>query len=148
MVPDELALACRLSGLPLGDLWLRYLEMGGNCSRPELEARLGGAGWPQREDRYLAVVADEALRERGLPRLTPPAGAPEPLLGRPTGDDDPVALHQTARAVLETHAHGSRLTALFERCARSREDARGVRERAHAFRQARDAAVLPARGGR
>ncbi|MGY1701679.1 hypothetical protein [Geodermatophilus sp. SYSU D00766] len=148
MEPDELALACRLSGLPLGDLWLAYLEMGGSRSRPELEARLGGVAWPEREDRYLAVVADEALRERGLPSLALLPAAPEPLPGPPAGDDGGVALCRTTRAVLETRAHGSRLTALFERCARAREDARGARERAQAFRQARDAEVLPARGGR
>jgi hypothetical protein len=148
---DELALACRLSGLSVGDLWTRYLTLGGSRSRSELERRLAGTGWPEREDRFLAVVADEALRECGLPRLAP-AADPRPLLvlaAVPSpGDGDPAALQRTAAAVLETRTHGRRLTALFEQCAVVREEARGARERAEAFRRSRRAVARPVLGGR
>jgi len=145
---DELALACRLSGLSLADLWLRYLEVGGSRGRLELEARLGGARWPEQENRYLSVVADEALRERGLPRLASPAQTPGPPAARPVLDEDPDALRRTTAAVLATRTHGNRLTTLFERCAHTREDARWAREQAQAFRRGRGTAVLPFRGGR
>jgi hypothetical protein len=142
--PDELALACRLSGLSVGDLWVRYLELGGSRSRSELEGRLAGTGWPEPEERYLAVVADEALWERGLPRLAPPVTGPGPV----RGDEETADVRRTAAAVLETRTHGRRLTALFEQCARAREDARGARERAATFRKSRRVVSLPVLGGR
>ena len=57
MAPDELSLACRLSGLTVDELWLRYLEIGGSRSRSELQSRLGGGGGPGAADCYHAVVA-------------------------------------------------------------------------------------------
>ncbi|RBY95832.1 hypothetical protein DQ237_11835 [Blastococcus sp. TF02-8] len=138
-------MACRLTGLTTGDLWLRYVELGGSRSRPELESRLGGVGWPERDDLYLSVVANEALGERGLPRLAPLATAFVPLPDALEVDDHAAALRQTAAVVLETRASGSRLTALFEQCVRARADARRLRERAQAFRRARDATMQPAR---
>src|SRR3712207_7681468 len=44
VAPDDLSLACRLSGLSIDELWLRYLEIGGSRSRNQLAARLGGGG--------------------------------------------------------------------------------------------------------
>ena len=147
MEPDDLALACRLSGVPLGDLWLRYLEMGGSRSRSALDARLAGEIWPQREELYLSVAAEEALRDEGLPRVAPLAAVSVRLVDG-FAEDDAVALRRTAAAVLEIRARGSRLSALFEQCARAREEARGARARAEAFRRSREATAQGARGGR
>ena len=138
MAPDDLSLACRLSGLSIDELWLRYLEIGGSRSRTELAARLGGGGWSAPEDGYLAVVADEALQERGLPRLSSPEAAWGPLLadGVPGEGNRPVLLSAAAAAaVLGARAHGTRLSSLFERCARARENARGVRHHAESVRR-------------
>src|SRR3712207_7182511 len=92
VAPDELSLACRLSGLTIDELWMRYLEIGGSRSRSELQSRLGGAGWPEPDDCYLAVGGDEALRGRGLPRLPQPTvslpavvGTRPPAAGAPSG---------------------------------------------------------------
>jgi hypothetical protein len=125
-----------MSGLSLDELWMGYLEIGGSRSRGELAERLADGSWPASEDRYLAVVADEALRECGLPRLIPLDAATDPL----RGDDPPADVRwsprRTAAAVLEVRARGTRLTALFEECARARADARGSREHARAVRRA------------
>jgi hypothetical protein len=145
---DELSLACRLSGLTAGDLWLRYLEIGGNRSRAELDARLHGAAWPESEDRYLAVVADEALRDIGL-RLLAPAGTRTPAglavdvrwqidRSRPCRETD---------VVREVRAHGSRLTTLFEQCRHTRATARDVRAHARTVRSTRDARSPRPTGG-
>ena len=124
MAPDDLTMACRLSGLSAADLWQRYVELGGNRPRRELEARLGGAAWHEADERYLAVVADEALRDLGL-RLLPEAAAP--------AEDAPVDAgvadwSRTAILIRETRARTSRLTTLFERCSRARADSNEVRE--------------------
>jgi len=136
---DDLALACRLSGLSLGDLWWRYLEVGGNRSRAELAARLAGTAWPEADDRFLAVVADEALREVGLPQFIEAAVPVGPLLdlGGPASDLETV--RRTTAAVLETRAHGVRLSELFDRCAVARAHARGVRQHARSVRAERHA---------
>ena len=139
MTPDDLALACRLSGLSLGDLWLRYLEVGGSRSRAELAARLAGTPWPEPEERFLAVVADEALREIGLPQLIEEIVPGVPLLDRSGPGSDLEALRRTTAAVLEARAHGVRLSALFERCAVTRAHARGVRQHARSVRTERPA---------
>jgi hypothetical protein len=137
VAPDELSLACRLSGLTIDELWMRYLEMGGSRSRSELQARLGGAGWPEPDDCYLAVVADEALRERGLPRLAQSAVPAAAVVG--TGSLDDVTQPGPGRTVAAgpgARAHGDRMSELFERCARARAAARGVREHAASVRLA------------
>ncbi|MGY1671418.1 hypothetical protein [Geodermatophilus sp. SYSU D00710] len=138
VAPDDLSLACRLSGLSAGELWCRYLAMGGDRSRFQFDARLAGAAWPEQEDRYLAVVADEALRDVGLrmwPEDTVPVDAP--VLDALLAGDDP-GLGRTATAVLRTRAQTSRLTVLFQRCARARADARDVRKQARAAQRTGD----------
>jgi len=136
VAPDEVVLACRLSGVSVDDLWLRYLEVGGSRSRGELASRLGGVAWPEPEDRYLAVVADEALRDSGLPRLVTPEfrTAPRPCGGSPGGQDER-SPYRTPGNVLATRALGTRLSRLFEQCARTRASARGVRQYAQSVRR-------------
>jgi hypothetical protein len=137
VAPDELLLACRLSGLTLEELWLRYLEIGGSRSRSELASRLGGADWPTAEDRFLTVVAVEALQERGLPQLAPPHALRWPFPPAVVPVDDALPNHPgTVSPVPGTRAYGEKLSALFERCARARADARGVRRRAASARRA------------
>ena len=69
---DTLAVACRLSGLSLTELWLEYAALGGSRSVAELTVRLAlGRAWPTGEDRVLATAADEALVDAGLPPLGP-----------------------------------------------------------------------------
>ena len=66
----DIVLACRLSRLPVPDLWRRYVELGGNRSPGDLTARLVGQQvWPAAEDGFLAVAVDEALLDAGLPSL-------------------------------------------------------------------------------
>jgi len=148
MASDELSLACRLTGLTAGELWQRYLALGGNLSRADLGRRLDGGQWPPGEDRYLAVVADEALREIGFRLISPPEDRDVSLVGDTVlgGDDD--GARRTAAAVLATRVQGSRLRALFVRCAVSRAQARGVRAHAQAVRRRRDPGVRRVPGGR
>lgn len=144
VVPDELALACRLSGLTIDELWLRYLEIGGSRSRSELQSRLGGGGWPEPDDCYLAVVADEALRESGLPRLAQPAVAVAAVVGNgPLDEGSEPGPGSTAAAGTGARADDTRMTELFERCARARAIARGVREHAASVRRAGRASRSP-----
>lgn len=73
MSVDHLALAIRLTGLSLLELWGRYVELGGCHGPPELVARVADQrAWSDREDGYLRVVATEALLEAGIPLLDPP----------------------------------------------------------------------------
>lgn len=148
MVPDELSLACRLSGLSIDELWLRYLEIGGSRSKSDLQSRLRGAGWPEPDDCFLAVVADEALRDSGLPRLAPPAVRVAAVVADHSLDDgaEP-GLRRPAAAGTRARAPGIRMTELFERCARTRADARGVREHAAWVRRTRSARTPPSPGG-
>jgi hypothetical protein len=147
VAPDELALACRLTGLSLDDLWLRYLELGGSLSKGRLAARIAGAAWPGPEDCYLAVVADEALQECGLPRLAPPVVHGAPGRAAVPDDDGAADRSRTAAVVLEARTRGVRLTALFEQCDRTRAAARGVREHAASVRRAGRAGRSLSRGG-
>ncbi len=147
MAFDEVSLACRLSGLSLDELWLRYLAIGGERSRAELESRLDAARWPEPEDRYLAVVADEALLECGLPRFALPLSLAHPFsdVSGP-GEGDEQGVPSAAAVVLEARALGARLTTLFEQCARVRANARGVRQHARSVRRAGPASGEPSRG--
>ena len=147
MAPDELSLACRLSGLTIDELWLRYLEIGGSRSRAELQSRLGGAPWPEPDDCFLAGVADEALRDSGLPRVTPPPVSMAAMVGDGSLDDgaEP-GLRRSAAAGTQARAQGIRMTELFERCARTRATARGVREHAASVRRTRHAGTRPSPG--
>jgi hypothetical protein len=141
VVADDVLLACRLSGLGVDELWLRFLELGGTRSKPELRERLAGAAWPAQEDRVLAVVAAEALCEAGLPVLaavTPPPGLrpPVPVTGGP-----PAALGAALAPVPAGGGAGTallhdRLSALYAQCAGTRAQARTVRARAVAARHA------------
>jgi len=145
VAPDELLLACRLSGLSVDDLWIRYVEIGGNESKADLRARLGGVRWSDREDRYLEVVALEALREQGLPALIPDPGpvGPQPLgplarwIATPgeQGTADPGRSGPLPGRSLEV-----RLAVLLERSAHARATARGTRAWARSVREGRNAA--------
>jgi hypothetical protein len=147
VAPDELSLACRLSGLTVDELWLRYLEIGGSRSRSELQSRLRGAAWPGPDDCYLSVVADEALLERGLPRLAQPAVPLAAVVDDGSPDDAAQpGLRRTAAAVAEARAQGTRMTELVERCARARAHARGVRQHAASVRRTRHARTPPSPG--
>jgi hypothetical protein len=132
--PDELSLACRLSGLTVDDLWLRFLEVGGNRSKAELRARLAGAPWPEHDDRVLALVAVEALREAGLPPLAPPTPVLTALVVRPVFER--FLPSPASTAVARTRLLGNQLSTLFARCAGARAQARFVRERAVSVRRA------------
>lgn len=137
---DELALACRMTGHSLDDLWVRYLATGGNRSRRDLSERLAGAVWPDPEERVLQVAVDDALRDLGLPPLT----APRPLaslvdvpcvLGPPTVDDDLLRLPGEAPSSGPAPAFGPRFTELLARSARARAAARDTRAWARSVRR-------------
>lgn len=121
MVADDVLLACRLSGLGVDELWLRFLELGGTRSKPHLLERLAGAAWPVPDDRVLAVVAAEALREAGLPAV---ATTSPPVLACPV-----VPVAGPGATLLH-----DRFSALYTRCAGTRAEARTVRARAVAAR--------------
>ncbi|HET9732085.1 MAG TPA: hypothetical protein VFP54_05365 [Acidimicrobiales bacterium] len=54
------------AGLTRSELWLRYFELGGRSSPPELDAFLHGARTPTPHDHDLLVHAlNERFREQG-----------------------------------------------------------------------------------
>ena len=70
-VPD-LELTARLIGLPLPELWSRYLAVGGSSTLVALAERIAGeVSWPAREDLFLAVALNDALLDESLVSLNP-----------------------------------------------------------------------------
>jgi hypothetical protein len=136
---DELALACRMTGHSLDDLWVRYLATGGNRSRSDLTARLAGAAWPEAEERVLQVAVDDALRDLGLPPLT----APGPLAAhvdlpgcfdRLQADDGPLEHRAALSSTGPSAALDLRLRELLDLSARTRATARMTRAWARSVR--------------
>ena len=147
MPPDDAVWACRLSGLSVAELWLRYLEIGGSRSMAEFAARLDGAAWPEPEEPFLAVVADEALREAGLPSLVSTEGTPGPFPAVGIGSDaDDRILPRTTATAFDTRLLVTQLVLLFEQCARTRASARGVRQYARSVRRAQPVRGRPTPG--
>jgi hypothetical protein len=61
-----------LGALPSGELWWRYVELGGQRSRAELNDYLAGAtAWTGSEHNALAQALNEDLWESGHPSLAP-----------------------------------------------------------------------------
>jgi PAS domain-containing protein len=81
-IPD-LDLTARLVGLPLPELWNRYLAVGGSLSLRALALRIAGEfSWSPREDLFLAVALNDALIDESLVALDPlqglrPAAVPD-----------------------------------------------------------------------
>ncbi|MDP9884204.1 hypothetical protein J2W21_001714 [Sinomonas atrocyanea] len=69
---DALASAFAASGLTLGELWTRYLGVGGNAYEHRLESFLDGlTGLPSFERDLIAQALNENLDDLGLPRSVP-----------------------------------------------------------------------------
>lgn len=65
-------IAWRLSAAPLVELWLHYIDVGGNRPRPALAADLAGtATWPAAEHNVLAHALNEFLWDSGCASLAP-----------------------------------------------------------------------------
>jgi hypothetical protein len=63
---DALEASCREAGLSLGELWLRYFELGGMSAGFELEAFLQGLQVPSVYDHdVIALAINERLVELG-----------------------------------------------------------------------------------
>jgi hypothetical protein len=70
-IPD-LDLTVRLVGLPLPELWSRYVAVGGSATQHALAERIAGeVGWPPDEDLFLAVALNDALLDDRLVSLNP-----------------------------------------------------------------------------
>jgi hypothetical protein len=64
--PDVLDAYCQDAGLSLGELWLRYFELGGMSAGFELEAFLKGLQVPSVYDHdVIALAINERLVELG-----------------------------------------------------------------------------------
>jgi hypothetical protein len=64
--PAVLDAYCQEAGLSLGELWLRYFELGGMCAGFELEAFLQGLQIPSAYDHdVIALAINERLVELG-----------------------------------------------------------------------------------
>lgn len=62
----------RMAELPVSELWLRYVEIGGNLSSHALSDYLAGAAvWPAGEHNALAHAINEALWDLGHASLAP-----------------------------------------------------------------------------
>jgi PAS domain-containing protein len=73
-IPD-LELTARLVGLPVVELWSRYVAVGGSSPLRALTARMaGGLSWSAREELFLAVALNDALIEDSIVALEPLAG--------------------------------------------------------------------------
>jgi len=63
---DVLDAYCHEAGLSLGELWLRYFELGGMCAGFEIEAFLRGMQVPSAYDHdVIALAINERLVELG-----------------------------------------------------------------------------------
>ncbi len=69
---DVLDVYCREAGLSLGELWLRYFELGGMCAGFELDEFVQGLQVPSVYDHdVIAVAINERLVELGGRALVP-----------------------------------------------------------------------------
>ena len=90
-IPD-LDLTARLVGLPLAELWNRYVAVGGSLPLRSLAGRIAGeSGWSPREDIFLAVALNDALIDESIVALDPleglrPAAVPDAALWRCAAD--------------------------------------------------------------
>ena len=65
-------LAWRLAALPLVDVWLLYVELGGDFAQNALADYLGGTvEWTPSEHNVVAHALNEALWTSGCPSLAP-----------------------------------------------------------------------------
>jgi PAS domain-containing protein len=70
-IPD-LELTARLVGLPLPELWNRYVAVGGSAPLSALAARIAGElSWSPGEELFLAVALNDALIDESLVALDP-----------------------------------------------------------------------------
>lgn len=69
---DALASAFAASGLTVGELWTRYIGVGGNAHEHRLESFLDGlTSLPSFERDLIAQALNENLDDQGLPRSVP-----------------------------------------------------------------------------
>ena len=133
-IPD-LELTVRLVGLPLVELWGRYLAVGGSSRLSELGDRINGTvEWTPREDLFLAVALNDSLLDESL-GLDPVDG----LLGDPYPDAGSPLL-PTSAGVLAGRGGSSGyhaitdMSALIERSRETRRSARLLRATAEEVR--------------
>jgi hypothetical protein len=69
---QDLELTARLVGLPMPELWSRYLAVGGSSSLQALTERITGTGtWSYQEDLFLAVALNDAMIDESLESFGP-----------------------------------------------------------------------------
>jgi hypothetical protein len=135
-IPD-LDLTVRLVGLPIPELWGRYLAVGGSSTLLSLTERIAGRiGWPPEEELFLAVALSDALIDESLVALNPLAEflAAASAPGRPPAadrqiDDTPVGHGAIAAGTAIDIAQ------LIVRAHEARASARRIRRSAQAARQ-------------
>lgn len=138
-IPD-LGLTARLVGLPLPELWSRYVALGGSSPLHALAARMAGElTWSLREELFLAVALNDALIDESLVVLEPLEGllrAGDPANGQPLvsspSDVPEISRTECARSPWEGAAH---LEALRARSRDARELARLLRDAAQTARR-------------
>lgn len=83
-------IAWRLTALRLDQLWLHYVEIGGNQPRTSLGDYLAGRGaWTAPEHNALAHVINEELWSQGRASLAPYRDIGVPVSGVAPQADDP-----------------------------------------------------------
>ena len=130
-IPD-LELTARLVGLPLPELWGRYLAVGGSSPLQALAARIAGeVSWSPREELFLAVALNDALIEESLLPLDPLEGflragvsAGDQLVNVPPAGPEPGVTEWSRTG----EAGVAALDALRRRAGNARASARRIRE--------------------
>jgi hypothetical protein len=130
---QDLELTARLVGLPLPELWTRYLSVGGNLPLQAFTERIAGPdSWSPREDLFLAVALNDALIDASLESLDP-LGA---LVAGPCPDRRPMAgegfpgdvRSPSGRVRPATQDRVTDIDALIERARLARTSARLIRD--------------------
>jgi hypothetical protein len=130
-VPD-LELTARLIGLPLPELWSRYLAVGGSSTLLALADRVAGTvTWSPREELFLAVALNDALLDECLVSLNPL----EQLLEDQRPGAHPAAGGGSVRGADAPPGNVPDLDALIVRSRDARASARKIRRAAQEVRQ-------------
>jgi hypothetical protein len=129
-IPD-LDLTVRLVGLPLPELWGRYVAIGGTSTLPAFAERIAGeVRWSRREDLFLAVALNDELIDRSVAPLDPLADLLDAHRAEPglwpahTGDDREAA---SGGGGWGTDHLAADMDALIERSRENRSFARNMR---------------------
>jgi PAS domain-containing protein len=131
-IPD-LELTARLVGLPLPELWSRYVAVGGSSTLHAFGDRIAGeVGWPPREELFLAVALNDALIDESLESLEPFGGFLEASVRassqQPVGARSAVAEGRPTESVGLPRGGVADRDALVARARDARAAARRVRE--------------------